>query len=103
MGLLDERANLQGKVAVVIGGAAGLGAAVSTALAGAGVDVAFSDIKADAVQATRAAVEKMGRRALAKVANAIEPAQLHSFYQAVAAQFDRLDIVVNVVGGVTRR
>lgn len=103
MGLLDERANLQGKVAVVVGGAAGIGAAITTSLAAAGVDVAFCDIKTEALQTTRAAVEKMGRRVLAKVANAIEPAQLRSFYHAVAAQFDRLDIVVNVVGGVTRR
>jgi NAD(P)-dependent dehydrogenase (short-subunit alcohol dehydrogenase family) len=103
MGLLEERANLQGKVAVVVGGAAGIGAAVTTSLAGTGVDVAFCDIKTDELETTRAAVEKMSRRVLAQVANAIDPAELSSFYQAVAAHFDRLDIVVNVVGGVTRR
>jgi len=103
MGLLEDRANLQGKVAVVIGGASGVGAAVTTSLAGAGVDVAFCDIKADALEPTRAAVEKLGRKTLAKAANAIEPAQLRSFYEAFAAQFDRLDIVVNVVGGVRQR
>jgi NAD(P)-dependent dehydrogenase (short-subunit alcohol dehydrogenase family) len=103
MGLLEQRANLAGKVAAVIGGAAGIGAAVTTSLAGAGVDIAFCDIKARELEDTRAAVEKMGRRALAKVANAIEPAQLRGFYEALAAQFDRLDIVVNVVGGVSQR
>ncbi len=103
MGLLEDRANLQGKVAVVIGGAFGIGAAVTTTLAGAGVDVAFCDIKKDALELTRAAVEKLGRRTLAKAADATQPAQLRAFYEAFAAQFDRLDIVVNVVGGVTRR
>ena len=103
MGLLEQRANLQGKVAVVVGGGAGIGAAVTTSLAGAGVDVAFCDIKAQELEATRSAVEKMGRRALAKPANAVEPAQLAAFYQDVAGKFERLDIVVNVVGGVTRR
>ena len=103
MGLLEERANLVGKVAVVVGGAAGLGAAVTTSLAGAGVDVAFCDIKAAELETTRSAVEKMGRRALAKGADALEPAQLREFYDATAAHFDRLDIVVNVVGGVSRR
>lgn len=66
MGLLDERANLAGKVAVIVGGAAGIGAAVTTALAGAGVDVAFCDIKAEALETTRAAVDKLGRRVLTR-------------------------------------
>ena len=103
MGLLEQRANLHGKVAAVIGGAFGIGAAVTTSLAAAGVDVAFCDIKKEALEPTRAAVEKLGRRALAKAADATQSAQLASFYEAFAAQFDRLDIVVNVVGGVTRR
>ena len=33
MGYMDDRANLRGKVAIVIGGAAGIGAAVTGALA----------------------------------------------------------------------
>ncbi len=103
MGLLEERANLQGKVAAVIGGAFGIGAAITTSLAAAGVDVAFCDIKKDALEPTREAVEKLGRRALATHADATQPAQLRAFYEAFTARFDRLDIVVNVVGGVTRR
>jgi NAD(P)-dependent dehydrogenase (short-subunit alcohol dehydrogenase family) len=57
MRLLEERTNLQGKVAAVIGGAFGISAAITTSLAAAGV-VAFCDIKKDALEPTREAVEK---------------------------------------------
>ncbi len=100
MGFLEERAGLTGKVAAVIGGGSGIGAAVTTALAGAGIDVAFCDIKADSLPATRAAVEAAGRRAVAVTADATDAAQLGEFYAEVGRSFDRLDIVVNVVGGV---
>lgn len=51
-GFLDERAGLQGKVAVVLGGGGGMGGGITLALARAGVDLAFCDIDADAVEAT---------------------------------------------------
>ena len=53
MSTLDQRANLHGKVAAIVGGASGIGAAVTLALADAGVDVAFCDINANALTATR--------------------------------------------------
>ena len=103
MSLIEQRANLHGKIAAVIGGASGIGAAVTLALAGAGVDVAFCDINAPALGPIRTEAERLGRRALAFAADATDSQQLAAFYAAVAAQFDRLDIVVNVVGGVHRR
>jgi NAD(P)-dependent dehydrogenase (short-subunit alcohol dehydrogenase family) len=40
MGILDDRARLNGKTAIVVGGGGGIGAAVSRDLADAGVNVA---------------------------------------------------------------
>lgn len=99
-GFLDERADLQGRKAIVIGGADGIGKAVTLALAGAGIDVAFCDIDARAVAATRAVVSGMGRRVLGEVADATVPAQLRDFYELAGRFFEGVDIVVNVVGGV---
>ena len=56
MGYFDDRAGLQGKVAAVIGGASGIGEAVSLALAAAGVHVALLDLREDAVPTTVAKV-----------------------------------------------
>jgi 3-oxoacyl-[acyl-carrier protein] reductase len=44
-----------------------------------------------------------GRRALGIVGDACDVAVLGRFYQAVAAEFGHLDIVVNVVGGTTQK
>jgi 3-oxoacyl-[acyl-carrier protein] reductase len=102
MSLIEQRANLNGKVAAIVGGAAGIGAAVTATLAGAGVDVAFCDINSAALDRAQNAAEALGRRVLAMAADATNSQQLAGFYAAVGAQFDRLDILVNVVGGVRR-
>jgi NAD(P)-dependent dehydrogenase (short-subunit alcohol dehydrogenase family) len=103
MGYLEERANLAGKVAAVIGGAAGLGRAATMALAKAGVDIALCDIDAEALEATRNEVEQLGRRVTARVTNAWDQEQLSGFYDGFDNDFDHLDVLVNVVGGVRSR
>ena len=100
--MLDERGKLAGKVAAVVGGGGGIGAGVTLALAEAGIDVAFCDIDGPALGATRAAAEGFGRRTLAVEADATDSAALADFYRQAGAQFDRLDIVVNLAGGVRR-
>jgi NAD(P)-dependent dehydrogenase (short-subunit alcohol dehydrogenase family) len=99
-GFLDSRARLSGKVAAVIGGGFGIGAAISRSLAGAGVDLAVLDIDAEALPQTVAECESAGRRVTGMVGDATDPATLEGFYANVQRDFSRLDIVVNVVGGV---
>ena len=101
--MIEERANLAGRVAVIVGGGGGIGGGVTRALAQAGVDVAFCDIDEAAMAETEAAVSALGRGALSHAADATASDQLARFYAAVAARFERLDICVNVVGGVDRR
>lgn len=100
MGIFEQRANLNGKRAVVIGGADGIGKAVTLALATAGLDIAFCDINAAAVETTRAEVAALGREVLSEVADATQSAQLETFYGSVAAKFEHIDVLVNIVGGV---
>jgi NAD(P)-dependent dehydrogenase (short-subunit alcohol dehydrogenase family) len=93
---------LAGKVAAVVGGASGIGAAISRALADAGVDVALCDRKAEGADSLIRVINDRGQRAVAIQADATDPDELAGFYGA-ADQLGRLDIVVNVVGGVQRR
>jgi NAD(P)-dependent dehydrogenase (short-subunit alcohol dehydrogenase family) len=103
MGLLEAHAGMAGKVAAVIGGAGGIvGRAVTLGLAKAGVHIASCDNDADGVRAIVPAVEALGSKVLSVFGDATDVAVLDSFYDKVAKEFDRLDIVVNVAGGVQR-
>jgi NAD(P)-dependent dehydrogenase (short-subunit alcohol dehydrogenase family) len=103
MGFLEDQANLSGRAAVVVGGASGIGEAVTLALASAGVDIALCDINAAATASTKARVEALGRQALAIVTDATDAASLNGFYVEVGRTCKQVDILVNVVGGVSQR
>jgi NAD(P)-dependent dehydrogenase (short-subunit alcohol dehydrogenase family) len=101
-GFLDRRGGLAGRVAAIVGGGGGIGAAVTLALAGAGVDVVFCDIDGQASEKTKEAAKLLGHRAACITADATDAGELAGFYVTVANFAPRLDIVVNVVGGVRR-
>jgi NAD(P)-dependent dehydrogenase (short-subunit alcohol dehydrogenase family) len=103
MSLLEAHAGLAGKVAVVVGGAGGfIGRGVTLALAKAGVAIATCDNDEEALRTIVPEVEASGARILSVRADVTDSEALDTFYDRVAAQFDRLDIVVNVAGGVKR-
>lgn len=104
MGVWEDRARLEGRRAVVVGGGAGIGRAVTTALARAGVRVAFCDNDAEALAATRDALAAEGCPvALAKLADALDVRELNGFFDDVEGEFGSVEILVNVVGGVLKR
>jgi NAD(P)-dependent dehydrogenase (short-subunit alcohol dehydrogenase family) len=103
MGYIDERAGLAGRVAAVVGGASGIGEAVTLALAKAGVDVALCDKNVAAIPGTVDKVTKLGRRAIGVEGDACDFAVLESLYSRVGAEFGHLDIVVNVAGGTLQK
>lgn len=96
---LEQRANLAGKNAIIIGGAFGIGEAVTLALADAGVNIALCDNDAEALPGTVAAAETRGVQVYSQCFDALDTKALDAFYQEVATRFGHLDIVVNVVGG----
>lgn len=103
MGLLEAHANLAGKRAVIIGGAGGVGRAVTLALANAGIDIATCDIDREATQNIVAEVEALGRSVFSLQVDVCDADALDGFYDGVEAEFDSLDILVNVAGGVKRK
>ncbi|MHB8330501.1 MAG: SDR family NAD(P)-dependent oxidoreductase, partial [Acidimicrobiales bacterium] len=102
MGLIDERAGLAGRVAVVAGGGGGLGRAAVLDLAGAGASVAMCDIDAESLSATAADARERGADVLDRVADVRDPDALAAFFADVDERFGRLDVLVNVVGGTFR-
>jgi 3-oxoacyl-[acyl-carrier protein] reductase len=93
-----ERGGLAGTVAVVTGGAGGLGGAVVTDLAANGVRPAVIDIDATAVEEMRATLPD----AIVQHGDARDPDALAALFAAVDERWGRLDTLVNVVGGTFR-
>src|SRR5690606_14588175 len=100
MGLLEAHAALRGRKAVVVGGAHGIGRAVSLALADAGVAIASCDFDAEAVGAIAGEVEARGVQCLSVHADVRDEAALDAFFDRVEQEFETADFLINVAGGV---
>jgi 3-oxoacyl-[acyl-carrier protein] reductase len=95
----DERAGLAGTVAVVTGGAGGLGRAIVTDLVANGVAVAVVDIDPDAVATLESTLAERGADAVVHHGDARDPEVLDALFVATDERWGRLDTLVNVVGG----
>jgi NAD(P)-dependent dehydrogenase (short-subunit alcohol dehydrogenase family) len=93
---------LDGKVAVVIGGTSGIGRAIAHGLAEAGADVIPSSRRAEQVESTAREIEQRGRRALRITSNVSDPASLQRLLTEAVSQFGRVDILVNSAGRTRR-
>jgi NAD(P)-dependent dehydrogenase (short-subunit alcohol dehydrogenase family) len=100
-GWWEERAALAGMVAVVTGGAGGLGEAITRDLAANGVKVAVLDIDDEAVERLVANLgdQGLGDQALVVHGDVRQAADLETLFAAAAERWGRLDILVNVPGG----
>ena len=94
--------NLEGKVAVIIGGTSGIGRAISLRFADAGADVVPTARRADQVENTAAEVESKGRRALRITSDVSDRASLQNLLDQTLAAFGRADILVNCAGKIKR-
>lgn len=94
---------LAGRVALVTGASSGIGAGAALALAEAGATVAVSARRADRLEALAKKIEAAGGKALALPGDVVDQAVAKNVVEQTVTRFGRLDILVNNVGGVTRR
>ena len=94
-----DAASLDGKVALVTGGAQGIGAAAAVALARFGADIAICDRNVEGMQNTAAAVEASDRRCVTGELDVRDPEAVDRWLGEVGRELGRVDVLVNNAGG----
>ncbi|MCA9689494.1 MAG: SDR family oxidoreductase [Myxococcales bacterium] len=90
----DPAFDLQGRVAVITGSSRGIGRSIAEHLARAGARVVISSRKADACEATAAAIVEAGGEAIAVPANVSSRGQLDALVDATLDRWGRIDVLV---------
>src|SRR4029453_10023552 len=91
---------LQDRVAVITGGASGIGQATAVRFAEEGANVVLADLPAQSAGAegTKARVQALGRRAQVVAIDVTQEEQVHEMAEAAMATFGRIDILVAAAG-----
>jgi NAD(P)-dependent dehydrogenase (short-subunit alcohol dehydrogenase family) len=89
------------KVALITAVASGIGRATADIMAREGAIVVGVDNDSERLEAAMAALREAGGRAHGRVCDALDPEQVEALVAAVAAEFGRIDVLVNAVGGST--
>ena len=89
---------LKDRVALVTGGARGIGREIAMLFAREGANIALCDVNAEVLAITQKEIEALGRKALTGVVDVTKSDQVDSFVQKTLDKFGKLDILVNNAG-----
>jgi sorbitol-6-phosphate 2-dehydrogenase len=90
---------LQDRIAIVTGGAQGLGEAICLRLANEGAHVVVADLNLDGAEETAANIVALtGRRAIAAEVDVTDEGQVKDMVDHTVAEFGRVDILVSNAG-----
>lgn len=92
---------LEGKVALVTGGARGIGREIALLFAREGADIAICDVSKEVAEATAIEIEALGRRALSFETDVTDLKQVEEMMNIILDNFKHIDILVNNAG-ITR-
>ena len=93
---------LEGKKAIVTGGAGGIGRATSLAFAAEGASVAVVDLNGEAAQTVADEIRAAGGTAIAIAADVSSEADIESVVATVQQEFGGIDVVFNNAGIIRR-
>jgi NAD(P)-dependent dehydrogenase (short-subunit alcohol dehydrogenase family) len=91
---------LKDKVAVITGGAKGMGKGIALKFAEEGCNVVVTDIDIDAAQSVADEIEGLGRRPIAAKMDITKSPEIEEMTAKVIEEFGKIDILVNNAGGV---
>ena len=94
--------DLEGRVAVVVGGTSGIGQAIGRGLAEAGADVVCTGRRADLVNMTAKEIEALGRRSLRISCDVQDRGSLQQLLSETVKELGKVDILVYAAGRTKR-
>jgi len=97
-----SRLELNGKVAVVIGGTSGIGRAIAHGLAEAGADVIPTSRRTEQVDVAAREIEERGRRTLRVASDVADRESIQKLLNEVVNAFGKVDVLVNSAGRTKR-
>ena len=98
---MNNSGELNGRVAIVTGGAQGIGKAIALTLARHGADVVVTDINLEKAQETVQEIEALQVRSLAIKANVADVSAAEQMVKETVDKLGKIDILVNNAG-ITR-
>lgn len=94
--------DLDGKVAVVVGGSSGIGRTMAIGLAQGGADVVSSARRMELVNSLADEIEALGKKSLRITCDVADRSSLEKLLAACVEKFGKVDILVNAAG-ITKR
>jgi 2-hydroxycyclohexanecarboxyl-CoA dehydrogenase len=91
---------LENRVAIVTGGAKGMGRGIALKFAEEGADVVLCDLDLAGCRSVAAEVEALGRKALAFEVDITKSAQIDAMVAGTLKELGTIDILINCAGGV---
>ncbi|MDP3730494.1 MAG: 3-oxoacyl-[acyl-carrier-protein] reductase [Candidatus Omnitrophota bacterium] len=92
---------LKGRVAIITGGARGIGREIAFLFAKEGADIAICDVNAEILGNTQKEIESLGRGIVTGAVDVTKSDQVEAFVQKTLDKFKKIDILVNNAG-ITR-
>ncbi|MFA5276395.1 MAG: 3-oxoacyl-[acyl-carrier-protein] reductase [Candidatus Omnitrophota bacterium] len=89
---------LKDKVALITGGARGIGKAIAIAYAREGADIVVADVNLEEAEKTAKEIEGLGRKALALTMDVTDYAKVEEAVNKILDKFAKIDILVNNAG-----
>ena len=90
--------SLEGKKAIIAGGAGGLGHNIASALMQNGADIAVADIDLSGAAPLEDEAQGIGRQYYGHRTNILDSASVEEMVSAVVSRFGRVDILINAAG-----
>jgi NAD(P)-dependent dehydrogenase (short-subunit alcohol dehydrogenase family) len=92
---------LKDRVAIVTGGAKGIGRGICLKFAGEGCDIVVNALHIEGARKVADEVKAMGRKSLAVAADVSNSAQVNDMVARTIEKFGKIDILVNNAGGIS--